>query len=234
MFYSLRWLDYLLVPELVLPLVAHLVICCAEWRVVPVLTRIGALPDTDLMIVYRESSSSMVPTRSLDRVLCGALFVGPLLAYLVLKLLLPTDRLIPLRLGLLGATFGSGLLGVAIAGLGLNTLIYWVSIKPRIDSWIAVRQQASSSENAGGTERPLLHKLDRLAPACATPPAWQLPEMTNNEITARLVLGSALFGLGWGLAGVCPGPALVVFGAYPLSMVMWEKNAELNHPMKLG
>ncbi|KAH9472673.1 hypothetical protein Pst134EA_003277, partial [Puccinia striiformis f. sp. tritici] len=213
----------------------------------PVLTRIGALPDTDLMIVYRESSSSMVPTRSLDRVLCGALFVGPLLAYLVLKLLLPTDRLIPLRLGLLGATFGSGLtlsgmtkpsvvlgffnfplptwdpslLGVAIAGLGLNTLIYWVSIKPRIDSWIAVRQQASSSENAGGTERPLLHKLDRLAPACATPPAWQLPEMTNNEITARLVLGSALFGLGWGLAGVCPGPALVVFGAYPLSMVMW-------------
>ncbi len=29
----------------------------------------------------------------------------------------------------------------------------------------------------------------------------------------RLVLGSVLFGIGWGLAGICPGPALVLMGA---------------------
>lgn len=32
-------------------------------------------------------------------------------------------------------------------------------------------------------------------------------------MTARLVLGSAVFGIGWGLAGFCPGPALVALGA---------------------
>jgi uncharacterized protein len=38
-----------------------------------------------------------------------------------------------------------------------------------------------------------------------------LPVATH--IDRRLVTGSVLFGLGWGLAGVCPGPALVLLGA---------------------
>ena len=32
---------------------------------------------------------------------------------------------------------------------------------------------------------------------------------TRQDIDAPLVLGAALFGVGWGLAGYCPGPALV-------------------------
>ncbi len=32
---------------------------------------------------------------------------------------------------------------------------------------------------------------------------------TVEAIDARLVLGGGLFGLGWGVAGFCPGPALV-------------------------
>jgi uncharacterized membrane protein YedE/YeeE len=35
----------------------------------------------------------------------------------------------------------------------------------------------------------------------------------EKTITLRLILGSALFGMGWGLAGFCPGPALVALGA---------------------
>jgi len=35
----------------------------------------------------------------------------------------------------------------------------------------------------------------------------------NNAIDRTLVLGAILFGLGWGLAGICPGPALVLLGA---------------------
>ncbi|MBK7900870.1 MAG: hypothetical protein KA603_00370 [Azonexus sp.] len=31
-------------------------------------------------------------------------------------------------------------------------------------------------------------------------------------IDQRLLAGSALFGIGWGLAGICPGPALVLAG----------------------
>ena len=33
-----------------------------------------------------------------------------------------------------------------------------------------------------------------------------------TEINLRLVAGSLLFGIGWGLAGICPGPALVLLG----------------------
>ena len=34
---------------------------------------------------------------------------------------------------------------------------------------------------------------------------------TNKHIDKKLVIGSALFGIGWGLAGYCPGPAVVSF-----------------------
>jgi uncharacterized protein len=37
--------------------------------------------------------------------------------------------------------------------------------------------------------------------------AMHLPR--NRDIDMRLVGGSLLFGIGWGLAGFCPGPALV-------------------------
>ncbi len=39
----------------------------------------------------------------------------------------------------------------------------------------------------------------------------QLP--TSALIDRRLVGGSLMFGVGWGLAGLCPGPALVVAGS---------------------
>jgi hypothetical protein len=31
-------------------------------------------------------------------------------------------------------------------------------------------------------------------------------------IDKRLVLGSLTFGVGWGLSGICPGPAIVLLG----------------------
>ena len=39
---------------------------------------------------------------------------------------------------------------------------------------------------------------------------------TRKDFTFRLVVGSILFGLGWGLGGVCPGPGLVsIFSGTP-------------------
>ncbi|MBG9390237.1 DUF6691 family protein [Caenimonas aquaedulcis] len=35
---------------------------------------------------------------------------------------------------------------------------------------------------------------------------------SSNRIDRRLVIGSAVFGIGWGIAGFCPGPALVALG----------------------
>ncbi len=44
----------------------------------------------------------------------------------------------------------------------------------------------------------------RQAPVLA--PAF--PAVTRTRVDGRLVTGAALFGVGWGLAGYCPGPAL--------------------------
>lgn len=47
----------------------------------------------------------------------------------------------------------------------------------------------------------------------------QLP--TSRQIDRRLVIGSLLFGAGWGVAGFCPGPALVAASALiPQAMLM--------------
>ncbi|MDC9592457.1 DUF6691 family protein [Xenorhabdus sp. IM139775] len=44
---------------------------------------------------------------------------------------------------------------------------------------------------------------------CGTP--MILPD--QRQIDWRLMGGAALFGLGWGIAGICPGPGLVLLGA---------------------
>lgn len=43
---------------------------------------------------------------------------------------------------------------------------------------------------------------------------------TRTDIDKKLLIGSALFGVGWGLIGYCPGPALVSFGA-GIDMAWW-------------
>lgn len=36
---------------------------------------------------------------------------------------------------------------------------------------------------------------------------------TNRTVDRRLITGGVLFGMGWGIAGFCPGPALVALGS---------------------
>jgi uncharacterized membrane protein YedE/YeeE len=44
---------------------------------------------------------------------------------------------------------------------------------------------------------------------------------TRKDIDRRLVLGAALFGIGWGLGGFCPGPGLVTLGSGSLSALVF-------------
>jgi len=37
-----------------------------------------------------------------------------------------------------------------------------------------------------------------------------IPRKLRNDVDKRLVIGATLFGIGWGLVGVCPGPGVVL------------------------
>ena len=75
----------------------------------------------------------------------------------------------------------------------------------------------------------------RIARARARPLAAERFEWpTRTDIDTRLVAGSAIFGIGWGLVGYCPGPAIaslawgrtetIVFAlAMIAGMVIWRR-----------
>lgn len=42
---------------------------------------------------------------------------------------------------------------------------------------------------------------------------------TVRQVDARLVIGSAVFGVGWGLSGYCPGPAVVALASGSASVL---------------
>ncbi|MEH2510285.1 putative membrane protein YedE/YeeE [Nitrobacteraceae bacterium AZCC 1564] len=44
---------------------------------------------------------------------------------------------------------------------------------------------------------------------------------TRRDIDAHLVVGAALFGVGWGLVGLCPGPALVNLVGLSLPVIVF-------------
>ncbi len=48
---------------------------------------------------------------------------------------------------------------------------------------------------------------------------FHMPE--NNKLTPRLVAGSAIFGIGWGWAGICPGPGLTAFATLKMEFLIF-------------
>jgi hypothetical protein len=61
-----------------------------------------------------------------------------------------------------------------------------------------------------GVHAPLARMiLRRQSPVLA--PAFSLPG--RRDADRRLVIGAAVFGIGWGLAGLCPGPAVTTLAS---------------------
>lgn len=62
---------------------------------------------------------------------------------------------------------------------------------------------------------PLIRK--RSSPLLDT--KWHVP--TRKDVTPRLMIGSALFGIGWGLGGFCPGPGVASLTTGDLRAVLF-------------
>lgn len=44
--------------------------------------------------------------------------------------------------------------------------------------------------------------------------------MASGAVDVKLLTGAAVFGIGWGLAGICPGPAIVFFATNPTNITI--------------
>jgi uncharacterized protein len=111
-------------------------------------------------------------------------------------------------LTLLGA-FCSGLLfaiGLGISGMTLpQKVLAFLDVTGDWDPSLALVMISSAGLYL------LLHRLVLRSGRPLAAPRFQLP--TRRDIDAPLVVGSVLFGVGWGLVGLCPGPAVTALAS---------------------
>ncbi|SFV26184.1 DUF6691 family protein [Hyphomicrobium facile] len=44
---------------------------------------------------------------------------------------------------------------------------------------------------------------------------------STSDVDWRLISGAAIFGIGWGLAGICPGPGIAALAVQPMSALLF-------------
>lgn len=113
--------------------------------------------------------------------------------------------------------FLSGVLfaiGLGIAGMTRpDKVVAFLDVTGRWDPSLALVMVGAIGVHA------LVYWLTRSWRAPLFAPAFALP--TRKDIDRRLVFGSAVFGVGWGLGGICPGPALTSLATGASSMVVF-------------
>lgn len=98
---------------------------------------------------------------------------------------------------LAGSLFGAGLL---ISGMtDTRKVIGWLDVFGNWDPTLAFVM--------GGAIIPMAIAW-RLTQGRAPIAGGTFPAPADPSVGRRLVVGSVLFGMGWGLAGLCPGPAI--------------------------
>jgi uncharacterized membrane protein YedE/YeeE len=111
------------------------------------------------------------------------------------------DKIMPLIL----ASFGCGLvfgLGLLISGMTEpEKVLGFLDVFGAWDATLAFVMAGAVA--VAGCGFALARRQN--APLFATKFSWP----SRSYIDAPLLAGSALFGIGWGLSGICPGPALV-------------------------
>lgn len=62
-------------------------------------------------------------------------------------------------------------------------------------------------------------QLQRRLPHPLLTPRFQLP--SRKDIDRPLILGAIIFGIGWAVAGLCPGPAIIGLVLQPVSALVF-------------
>lgn len=108
----------------------------------------------------------------------------------------------------LSAAFGAGVvfaLGLVISGMTLpSKIIGFLDVLGAWDPSLALVMGGAVSVMFGAQRWILRTPKPRLSPMFLLP--------TRTDVDRRLVVGAALFGVGWGLAGYCPGPGITSLG----------------------
>ena len=104
----------------------------------------------------------------------------------------------------IGALFSAGLLVSGMADPG--------NVKGFLDIAGAWRPQLLAVLGTGVVVAWLVFAFARKRGAPFAAANFQWP--TRRDLDARLIGGAVLFGLGWALAGYCPGPALTALGTF--------------------
>ena len=104
---------------------------------------------------------------------------------------------------LVGLVFGLGLLVSGMANPA--KVLGFLDVAGRWDPSLALVMGGAVAVGAAG------FAFARRRPRTLLGTPMRLPD--RRDIDAPLVLGGLAFGVGWGLVGFCPGPALVATGA---------------------
>lgn len=70
----------------------------------------------------------------------------------------------------------------------------------------------------------------RRAPICAD--SFTVP--TRRDLDARLLVGAAVFGIGWGLGGYCPGPGVVALASAAPSALVFVASMVVGVALAIG
>lgn len=103
---------------------------------------------------------------------------------------------------LAGLVFG---LGLIVSGMANPAKVLgFLDLGGRWDPSLALVMAAAIAVGLGAFAVAKKRAVSLLGAPMKLPP--------TGAVDRRLILGSSVFGIGWGLAGFCPGPALVALG----------------------